>query len=147
MEIIIKNNQRILIKDNQEINISDNKIIKYKGIYYKPNKVNENNYLYNNLIETETEFIGIIETHKYRYDTGIMGIYVKPLYIYYNNIWNKIVNYMNPTKKYFLYPHLLTLDNNYNNYKAMNFLDTIDTQFIDNFNFENIVNTFDLEIL
>ena len=84
MKIIGDNNlnNRILIKDNnEEINVSNNEIIKYNGIYY-----NDSN-------EIETKFIGIIECCKYRHDIGIIGIYIVPLFIFYNNEWFKIINY------------------------------------------------------
>ena len=117
-----KNNVRILIKDdNSEINISDGQFIKYTGIYYKNST---------NLEDIETSFYGIIECCRYRYDLGTTGIYIKPLYIFLNNEWYKIINYINPTNKYFLYPHLLMLPNIYHYYKPLYFLDTI----------ENVVN-------
>jgi hypothetical protein len=107
MEIIIKNNNRTLIKENGiEININDRSIIQYTGIYYK----NINDIV--RRVEIETTFIGEVESHRYRYDTCIKGIYVKPLYIWdiINSEWYKIVNLIRLTTKYFLYPHLLMLN-------------------------------------
>jgi hypothetical protein len=116
-----KNNNRYLIKNNTEINVSDKQIVKYTGIYY------------NN--ESETKFIGIIETCKgsLKYDTNtfsIDGIFIKPLYIRLDNYWYKIINYKEPQypNKYFNYPHLLALaeSNVCYAYKPLNFLHTIE---------------------
>jgi len=118
MKIIDKNNSRFLIKDdNSEINISDNQFVKYRGIYYKNNSNGEN---------IETTFYGIIECCRYRHDLGTYGIYIKPLYIFLNNKWLKIINYNNPTTKYFLYPHLLLLPDIYHYCKPLYFLHTIE---------------------
>ena len=104
--IITRNHNRILIKENgTEVNINDGDIIEYDGIYYKTvHDIVE-------MVKIETLFIGVVETYKSNHDIGIMGIYVKPLYIWdgVNHEWKKIVNYNPPKTKYFLYPHLLML--------------------------------------
>ena len=140
MEIIIKNNNRILVKENgTEVNISDGRIIQYHGIYYKTvNDIVE-------IVKIETIFIGVIETCRSVYNSGIQGIYVKPLYIYdiMNSEWYKIINLNQPKTKYFLYPHLLvlsqlkTLPSCYN---PLYFLDTCENKCLDDF--INIQNTF-----
>jgi hypothetical protein len=104
--IIIKNNNRILIKENDtEVNINDGDIIQYTGNYYKT--IND----IVKMVKIETTFIGVVETCRSRYETGVEGIYVKPLYIWdiENSEWYKIINLNPPTTKYFLYPHLLML--------------------------------------
>jgi hypothetical protein len=142
MEIIYRDNNRILVKDsNEEINIKDNNIILYTGIYYKPsNQIAP-------IAEIETSFIGIIECDKFRYDEGVTGIYVKPLYIWDKIMyeWKKIINYENPKKKYFYYPHLLSLPNiESSNFLPIYKLNTcINVDFKD---YENIDKTFDLQI-
>lgn len=137
MEIIIRNANRILIKENYTtVNINNNGIVKYTGIYYK----NVNNPP--NMIEITTSFIGIIETH--RSDGGIFtGIYIKPLYVFYNDVWNKIVDYVPPENKYFLYPHLLLLNNTYYHYRPLYFLDSVEKTNIDDF--KDVTNTIVLE--
>ena len=139
MQIIIKNTNRILIKDNKtEVNINDGDSIQYTGIYYKPiNDIVQ-------MVEIETTFIGLVETVRYRYDDGITGIYVKPLYILdiMNNEWNKIIDFTPPTNKYFLYPHLLMLPGTYYNYKSLYFLDTCENKSLSDFT--NITKTFRL---
>jgi hypothetical protein len=119
MEIIIKNNNRTLIKENGiEININDGSIIQYTGIYYK--NIND----LQNISYIETTFIGIVETHRYKYDSGITGIYIRPLYILLDDEWHKIINFKNPVEKYFLYPHLLMLpDHNYT-YRPLHYFHT-----------------------
>ena len=130
MQIITRNNQRILIKDNnEEVLIEDGSIIQYTGIYYKT---------INDIVETS--FIGEVETCRYRHDTGITGIYVKPLYIFniMKDEWYKIIDYTPPNKKYFLYPHLLMLPDTDYNYHPLYFLHTcenhqpFDKRFIQN---------------
>lgn len=107
MKIITVDSNRVLIQDDgDEVSVNDGDTIQYTGIYYKTiNDIVE-------IAEIETTFIGIVETEKYRNSEGIIGIYVKPLYIW-NKIregWNKIVNYNPPVDKYPLYPHLLLVD-------------------------------------
>jgi len=133
MEIIIKDdNQRTLIKDDSdeaEVNISDGQIIQYTGIYYKTiNDISE-------IAKIETQFIGVIETKRYRYDLGITGIYVKPLYIWdiLNYQWRKIVNYKCPMSKYFYYPHLLSLPKTNSFNIPLYFLHTCQNTSLDNF--------------
>ena len=120
MKIIIDNKkQRILVKDNDdEINISDGQIIQYTGIYYK----NFDDIL--NISYIETTFIGIVETHRYKYDSGITGIYIRPMYILLDDEWHKIINFKNPVEKYFLYPHLLMLPNHNYTYKPLHYFHT-----------------------
>jgi len=121
MQIFINyDNNRILLNDNlEEINISDNNIIQYTGYYYK---------LVNDIVKyakIKTIFIGIIESERYNYETGINGIYVKLLYI-----WSDIdsdwfcVKYEEPLTKYFLYPHLLSLPYLNENKNPLYFLNT-----------------------
>lgn len=138
ISIIIKNNKRILINTNKEIDISDGEIIKYEGIYYK--KIND----IIETIEISTIFIGIVETHRSEYNTGIIGIYIKPLYIFniLNNEWNKIINYESPKTKYFLYPHLLILPDADYNYHPLKLLHTCEIESLNNF--INITKTFSL---
>jgi hypothetical protein len=135
MTIIIKNNNRILIKENgTEVNISDGEIIQYSGIYYKT--IND----IVKIVKIETTFIGVVEICRYKYDTGIEGIYVKPLYIWdtMNNEWYKIINLKPPKKKYFVYPHLL-LSTQYNNYPScyypLYFLNTCENKSLDEFSY------------
>ena len=114
MKIITKDNNRLLIKnDETEIIINDGVIIKYTGIYYEE------------LTETETEFVGLIQTSRSTLDT-ITGIYIKPLYIFNDNKWNKIINYKEPTYKYFSYPHLLMIPDMRYNHLPLYFLHTIE---------------------
>lgn len=140
MEIIIKNNNRILVKENGiEVNINDGDIIQYTGIYYK--KIND----IVRCVNIETNFIGKVETYKARYNTGIMGIYVKPLYIWdmVKSEWLKIVNLNPPETKYFLYPHLLMLSQyRYcpSGYNPLYFLDTCENKSLHEF--RDIENTF-----
>jgi hypothetical protein len=63
------------------------------------------------MVNIETTFIGIVESCRYRYDRGVEGIYVKPLYIcdIMKSEWYKIVDLEQPKTKYFVYPHLLML--------------------------------------
>ena len=143
MKIIKTEKKRILIKENKNnkngIDISNGNIIEYTGIYYK----NIKDII--KLIKIETKFIGIIENHKYRYDTGIIGIYIKPLFIYYDDKWNKIINYKEPKNKYFFYPHLLVLPDKYYHYHSLYFIDSIENKnLIDIHNFSE--NNFDLEL-
>jgi hypothetical protein len=142
MSIIIKDNNRILIKENgTEIIINDGDIIQYTGIYYKPtNEIVK-------MVEIETTFVGVIESCRYRYDTGIEGIYVKPLYIWdmVSSEWYKILDLKPPQTKYFLYPHLLMLSqhNNYPScYYPLYFLNTCENKSLDEF--INIQKTFNL---
>lgn len=120
MQIIVKDNKNILIKDNnEEVNISNNNIIKYKAICYKS-------------IEIETMFIGKIDSYRYRFDVGITGIYIEPLYVMHDE-WIKITNLKPPEQKYFLYPHLLLLPNEYYHYKPLYFLHTCENVDINDF--------------
>jgi hypothetical protein len=144
MEIIIRNNNRILIKENsKEININDGDIIQYNGIYYK----NINHIV--RTVNIETTFIGIVENCMSRYDTGIVGIYIDPLYILYDDSnapgerkWHKIINYKLPTNKYFYYPHLLMLPDLYYHFRPLYFLHTCKNSSLSDFN--NITKEFSL---
>jgi len=130
MKFIINNDNRYLIKDNNEmININDGEIIQYTGIFYK--KLIDS---ISNMAIIETSFIGQVETNRGN-ETGITGIYLKPLYLFNlkNNEWNKIDNYTRPKKKYFLYPHLLMLPGEYYNYHPLYYLDTCVNKSLDEF--------------
>ena len=140
--IIIKNDKRIFIKENgTEVNINDWDILQYTGIYYK--QIND----IVDMVRIETTFIGVVHTSKGRYDTGIEGIYVNPLYIWdiINSEWCKIVHLKPPQTKYFLYPHLLLLPK-YNTYPScyypLYFLNTCENRSLDDF--INIQKPFDL---
>ena len=142
MKIIIQNSNRILLKENnEEVNINDNEIILYSGIYYK------------SLIEiapmaeVETYFVGIIECERYIHDEGITGLFIKPLYIWDKIIleWKKIINYKNPTKKYFYYPHLLSLPEQQTDFLPIYNFTTVKN--VDLKEYENIEKTFDLQII
>lgn len=80
-------NKRGLIKENVEIDISNDCIVQYK---------------------VSNTFIGRIECPKI-IDSKTVGIYIRPLFIRKDSEWYKIINYKEPTTKYFLYPHLLIL--------------------------------------
>lgn len=123
MKILLsETNSHILVKDNnEEICVNKGSTIQYTGIYYKI--IND----IVSVVEIETTFIGMVVEHKFRIETGILGIYVKPLYIWnkMKDGWNKIVNYKPPDTKYFYYPHLLALPNDdLNHYHGLNFLHT-----------------------
>lgn len=115
------------------VNVSDGEIVKYTGIYYKPS----DNVSSAAPLEQEATFIGEVECQRSRYDVGITGIYIIPLYIFFpssssddTNLehlkWHKITNYRPPTNKYFNYPHLLMLPQHYYNYKPLYFTHTIE---------------------
>jgi hypothetical protein len=130
MKIIIDNNIRFLIKDNNEmINVSDGEIIQYTGVLYK--KIIDS---ISDIAKIETSFVGQVETNRSN-ETGITGIYIKPLYLWniMNYEWNKIDNYTSPKKKYFLYPHLLMLPGEYYNYHPLYYLDTCVNKSLDEF--------------
>ena len=113
-----------LIKtDNTMVNVNDGEIIKYQGIFYK--KKQDSTYAYC-LDETPTDFIGKVFCMKYYCYSGIVGIYVVPLYMFLNGKWNKITNFTHPLGKYFLYPHLLTLPNS-GYFKRIESLDTVES--------------------
>lgn len=140
MKIQLELNNRILIKDNDEkVNISDGQIIQYTGIYYKT--IND----IIDIVEIETTFIGAIICEKYRFDSGILGIYLEPLYIWdkLNSEWNKIINYEHYHKhKYSLYPHLLMLPNHFYHFHPLYFLHTCENKTLNEFN--NVNKTFTL---
>jgi hypothetical protein len=141
MKIENKLGIRTLTKDNNvEVDLSDASIVRYTGIYYK--------VIHDivDMVEIQTTFIGEIECKKYRYDEGITGVFVKPLYIYniIKSEWCKIIEYQEPRNKYFFYPHLLSLPN-YNHYgKPLDFLATCVNVSLDDF--KDITETFDLNI-
>jgi len=131
----------ILMKNNlKEVCVNVGKTIQYQGIYHK--LIND----IEKMVKIETTFIGIIEHHKYRHDEGTIGIYVKPLYIWnkMREQWNKIINYKPPTQKYFLYPHLLMVDNHYGECQGLYFMDTCETKNLKDFPY--ITQCFDLGI-
>jgi hypothetical protein len=137
MQIIIRNANRILIKsDYTTVNINDDNIVQYTGIYYRNVKSPPN------MIEIKTSFVGIIVADRYQ-DRCVTGIYIKPLYVFYNDVWNKIADYVPPVNKYFLYPHLLMSNNNYYSYRPLYFLDSIEKTSISQF--EHITQTIMLE--
>jgi hypothetical protein len=121
MRITLDIGIRTLIKDDDTmLRINDGAIVKYTGMYYKPDPTSIIP------LETETTFIGKICCERSRYDTGITGVYIDPLYIFYGeNKWYKIINYQLPTKKYFYYPHLLMLPESYYHFHPLYFLHTL----------------------
>lgn len=144
MNIIIKDNRRILIKDsNEELDISNGSIIQYTGMNYKAKLNGINIY---DIDEIEAKFIGKIETERGDSE-GITGIYVMPLYLWNNELfeWIKISNYSAPKNKYFLYPHLLMLSGKYYNYYPLYGLHTCEPA--DLKNFTNITKTIALEFM
>jgi hypothetical protein len=111
------NESRILIMDdNIEIQIGDKQLLEYKGSHYKS--------FQNGFLSIYTKFIGLVECPRINnYET--VGIYIKPMYVLSDNQWYKIINYVEPRTKHFLYPHLLLLPDEYYNYKPLYTLDTI----------------------
>ena len=108
---------RILIKDdNTQIQIGDKQLIEYKGIHYKS--------FGTGFLSMYTTFIGLIESPRIN-NSETVCIYIKPIYVISDNQWHKIVKYVEPRTKYFLYPHLLLLPDEYYNYKPLYTLDTI----------------------
>jgi hypothetical protein len=138
MKIVEINNNIILKKNNnEEVSLNNNDIVEYTGIYYKT---------INDIVETveiETTFIGTIESVKYRNTVGIIGVYIRPLYIWdiLNSVWKKINNYKPPMKKNFLYPHLLILPE-YNYYYSIKYLHSCKNRSLEDFN--NITDIFNL---
>lgn len=144
MQIIESNGKRTLIKDyKQEIDISDGQIVSYTGIYYK--KLDNDIFPISNV---ETAFIGKIECNRFYKEDGIIGIYIKPHYIWSTlySSWYKIVNYINSKQKYFYYPHLLMLPNYHYNYLPIYNLHTVETNSINLIEIENSNKTFDLKL-
>ena len=152
MKIVTDIGDRVLTKDDNTMHrISDGEIIKYTGIYYLPEP---NNSI---PLEIETTFIGKIECERYNHHSGISGIYINPLYIFYDdsngqgnkkcNIsqefaeqrgdahfteftegkWHKIINYKSPSQKYFYYPHLLMLPETYYHFQPLYFFNTVES--------------------
>ena len=138
MQIKIINDRRVLVKDYETINIDDGEIITYAGIYYKT--INEIVHK----APIKTMFIGKVETYRSDSTTGITGIYVEPLYIWneLKHEWNKIANYSKPTTKYFEYPHLLMLPDNYYNGPCLKVLESITNT--DSKVYENVTTLFNL---
>lgn len=141
MEIIIKDNKRILVQeDKTELDISNGSIIEYIGIHYKCKKDTINIY---DIDEFETRFIGKIDSD--RGDSkGTTGIYISPLFLWTNE-WIKIINYMPPKNKYFLYPHLLMLPDKYYHHQPLYFLHTCKPVILDRLN--NIIKTVELDFI
>jgi hypothetical protein len=142
--IIQKNGNRILIPTHgPEVNINNGDIIRYTGNYYKTIR----DIVDVEWVKIETTFIGVVESCRSRYETGIQGIYVKPLYIWDigNSEWYKI-HYSNPRpkSKYFLYPHLLMLPEHQYSlcYNIIYSLDTCENTSLEKF--RHIEKTFDL---
>ena len=135
MASIIQQGGRILINDkendNDKVNINDGAIIQYSGIYYNIDKI-------------KTDFIGMVQTSKERHNEGIMGIYVKPLYIWdkFNVQWYKIINLSPPSYKYFLYPHFLAVEGVYCSHYPIFTLHTCKNRSLDEF--ADITKTFTL---
>lgn len=130
MNIVENNNHRVLIKENQtEVSINDGDILQYTGIYYK--QIND----IVRTVEIETTFVGVVESSKYRYDSGTTGIYVKPLYIWdiVHNEWYKIVGLTIPQTKYFKYPHLLSLPNHSQHCSPLQALNNCENKSLDDF--------------
>ena len=123
MQIVLEaNNNRVLIKDNGErVTINNGDIIEYTGIYYKT--IND----IVTMVEIRTTFIGAVDFARTTNVSGIIGIYVKPLYIRdkIRNEWNKIVHFKPRDDKSFLYyPHLLLLPDIYHEHFPLYFLQT-----------------------
>lgn len=115
ISIIENEHNRILQIDGKaDVNIGNNVIIQYTGILYKKNE------------KIKTLFIGNVASIRFHHDVGNVGIYVMPLYVWYNDEWHKIINLQPPTNKYFLYPHLLiNPDCHIQYYLPLYFLDTV----------------------
>jgi hypothetical protein len=142
MKIVVDaHNNRILHQDNGDlVNINNGSIIQYTGIYYKT--INE----IVKMVEIRTSFIGSVDWGKTTTDTGVTGIYVKPLYIYDNirDEWNKLVNFKPRTDISFLYyPHLLLLPDIYSMDFPLYFLQTCKNKCLDDFS--NIYKCFSLD--
>lgn len=109
---------RKLVKDDStEIQIGDKQLIEYKGIHYI-------RYEEKGCLSMYTTFIGLVECPR-KNNSETVGIYIKPMYLVSDNQWYKIINYVNPKTKYFLYPHLLLLPDEYYNYKPLYTLETV----------------------
>lgn len=102
--------------DDAVVNISDEQTVKYTGNYYPDNNNQDKSSI--------TTFIGKVVCQRY-YDGSTKGIYIHPLFMYWNEKWYKIVNYKYSMTKYFLYPHLITLIDNIHRYKELPYLDTV----------------------
>jgi hypothetical protein len=130
---------RLLQKDDySQVNISNDQIIKYSGIYYK--KIDE----IDDFAEISTLFVGIVECEKFTHYNGIIGIFVKPLYIWSKkeSEWLKIIDLQPPTYKYFLYPHLLMIPEHTHYNKPIYTLHTCTNISLEDF--AHITNTFNL---
>jgi len=141
MKIELFNNRLILIQDNKKrINIDIGNTIKYAGHFY------DNTSTFANLKYVRTLFIGIVENYRYNSGEGYTGVYVKPLYVWnmHDLEWNKIVNYKQPTEKYFLYPHLLQLPQFYYHFQPLHYLDTCINVYLKDYH-DMIVRTIELE--
>jgi len=122
-------NSATLFKDDEtKIDFSCGELFRYTGIYYKKKDNPDNEY---DLDEIPTTFIGKYICYKGKksyYDTemNIVGVYFRPEYILLNNEWYKIINYKEPQKKYFLYPHLICNSSLDFHHKALPYAHTIE---------------------
>jgi hypothetical protein len=114
------NIRQLIVNNETTIDISNDKTVKYTAIYYP----NAEDFIRNQII---TEFIGTIWGHKWHYQYGYLGVYIEPTYIFIDNQWKKIINYIRPNKKYFVYPHFLIDPSiNYHHSHGLEFLHTIE---------------------
>jgi len=95
---------RTLIKENgTEVSVHNGANIKYTANYYTKNLVT---CRYDH---QEVPFVGRIISGRIT-DTITVGIFIRPMYIFVNEEWMRIINYKDPMyRSYFLYPHLLGL--------------------------------------
>jgi hypothetical protein len=141
MRIYYIDDDRILLKDdNSKINISDKITIKYVANYYTLPLSYNTNHVINHI---QTEFVGIIDAYRSNNYDGITGIYVKPLYVFLNDKWNRIINYKYTYQNYFLYPHLLMLPGKEYHFYPIYSLDTV--TIFDLVTLEDISDTIELE--
>jgi hypothetical protein len=96
-------NRTLIKKNGTEVSVHNGAIIKYIANYYTKNLVT---CRYDH---QEVPFIGHIISGRI-VDSINVGIFIRPLYIYLNEEWMRIINYKDPIyRSYFLYPHLLGL--------------------------------------
>ena len=109
---ILKLNTILLVKDeNTILELSNNNYIKYLGIHYTDQA------------KVKTYFIGKYVSYKsvFTYQNEIIGVYIRPHYIYLNNEWFKIINYqdLKNENKQILYPHLITICSYYSEFNPL----------------------------